>query len=123
MSFLKKNKVECLVFAVLLLLSLGGMWLMQQGTPQKIATLQREGVVLAEFDLSQETSPQVFSGESGSYHLISVVDGNIAVLEANCPDQICVKQGYQNGEGGPIVCLPYELIIRFSGDNYDEVTG
>ncbi len=114
---------------LLCLLALGGVCLvvifLTPSEPQLFATLEREGQILEVIDLSSVTSPYEFvlEGEN-SYHRISVVTGEIAVTQANCPDQICVHQGYRNQS--PILCLPYQFQITFSGGEglvYDAVTG
>jgi hypothetical protein len=35
--------------------------------------------------------------------------------EANCPEQICVKQSWIQAPGSTIVCLPGEIIIHIDG--------
>ena len=54
---------------------------------------------------------------------VTIKDGKIAVTWAECPDQYCVHQGYQNG-GRDIVCLPNRLVITFlGGQEIDGVSG
>ena len=47
------------------------------------------------------------SGEN----LVLVEPGRISIQAANCPDQICVRQGAITHSGVPIVCLPNRLVI------------
>lgn len=42
-------------------------------------------------------------------------DQRVRVIEADCPDQIDVKQGYISRVGEIIVCLPNKLIIEIKG--------
>ena len=58
----------------------------------------------------------VFESKDGSYNAVTVRAGKIAVTEANCPDQYCVKQGFCNS-GEQIVCLPHKLVISFVGES------
>ena len=51
----------------------------------------------------------------GGYNTVTVRDGKIAVTEASCPDQYCVRQGFVN-RGRDIVCLPNKMVIRFLGE-------
>ena len=51
----------------------------------------------------------------GGYNTVTVRGGKIAVTEATCPDQYCVRQGFCNG-GRSIVCLPNKLVISFVGE-------
>ena len=53
--------------------------------------------------------------ENGT-NTITVKDGKIAVTEADCPDQYCVRQGFCNG-GKQSVCLPHKMVISFMGES------
>lgn len=55
-----------------------------------------------------------FETEYG-YNLIEVADGKVRVIEADCPDQLDVKQGYISKVGEVIVCLPNRLVIEIKG--------
>ena len=41
--------------------------------------------------------------------------GRIRVSAADCPDQVCVEQGYISDGTVPIVCLPHGLVIEIVG--------
>ncbi len=49
------------------------------------------------------------------YNLIEIGDERIRVIEADCPDQIDVKQGYISKTNEMIVCLPNRLVIEIIG--------
>jgi len=50
---------------------------------------------------------------------ILVKDGTIKVIDADCNDSLCVKQGLASKVGESIICLPHELIIEIKGDESD----
>ena len=62
-----------------------------------------------------EDQTHTFRSDSSGYNTVTVRDGEIAVTEADCPDQYCVRQGFVN-HGRAIVCLPNKLIISFMGE-------
>lgn len=76
--------------------------------------------------LSDVTEPYTIqlTGENGT-NTISVENGRICVSSADCPDQLCVKQGWQSSGITPIVCLPNKLVIEFerSSDTTTEADG
>jgi len=58
------------------------------------------------------------------YNLIEIGDKKVRVIEADCPDQLDVKQGYISRPGEVIVCLPNKLVIEIKGigdDGEDDV--
>nr|WP_302417650.1 NusG domain II-containing protein [uncultured Romboutsia sp.] len=49
-----------------------------------------------------------------------VVNGNeIKILDADCKDELCIRQGSISKVGKTLICLPNELIIEIKGDEYD----
>ncbi|RKI70159.1 NusG domain II-containing protein [bacterium 1xD42-67] len=87
-----------------------------QRTRAPVARITRDGVLLEEIDLEETQAPRSFllEDERGR-NLISVEQGRIRVLEADCPDQICVDQGWISDGTVPIVCLPHRLMIQIVG--------
>lgn len=49
------------------------------------------------------------------YNLIEIGDKKVRVIEADCPDQLDVKQGYISRVGEVIVCLPNRLVVEIKG--------
>ena len=43
---------------------------------------------------------------------IRIQDRTVRMIEADCPDQICVSRGLIQKSGQSIVCLPHRLVIR-----------
>lgn len=85
-------------------------------TPSPVARITRDGVLVEEINLNQVTKPYSFTleDESGT-NTVQVERGRIRVSGADCPDQICVGQGWISNVGLPIVCLPHRLMIEITG--------
>lgn len=54
-------------------------------------------------------------------NIVSIKDDKIAILEADCPDKVCMNPGYINKPGQSLVCLPHRLMIEIKGDSEDDV--
>ena len=85
-------------------------------TDAPVALISRDGVLLEEIDLSRVDAPYslTFEDESGT-NTVLVERGRICVSEADCPDQICVHQGWISDDIIPIICLPHRLLIEIVG--------
>ncbi len=46
------------------------------------------------------------------HNKVLVEPGQISILDADCPDKLCIKQGKKSG-GIPIICLPNGVSIVF----------
>lgn len=51
------------------------------------------------------------------YNLIEITPNSARILEADCPDKLCVVQGAISKAGQTIVCLPHRLVIHIEGKN------
>lgn len=80
------------------------------------AKISYQGKVLRTIDLVPGNDKMILqvSGRLGPA-TVEVEGGKIRILEANCPNQICVKQGWIQNPGASIVCLPGEIIIHIDG--------
>lgn len=87
-----------------------------RGEDRPAARITRDGVLLEEIDLNKVDQPYTltFEDESGS-NTISVERGRIRVSEADCPDRVCVNQGWISDGTVPIVCLPHRLMVEIRG--------
>ena len=59
----------------------------------------------------------------GGTNTIEIKDGRVRMLEAFCPNHLCIRQGWIRFENQSIVCLPNRLsvIVRGTDDSYDYV--
>ena len=78
------------------------------------ADLYQNGKLLQTIRLDTVIGEYTFEikGESGATNTVCVRPGNIAIVSASCPDQICVHQGFISSSLLPITCLPNRLVIR-----------
>lgn len=59
------------------------------------------------------------AGDADGVNRLSVRDGQIACVYADCPDQICVKHGYIGLQTETIVCLPHRMIVTVLAEGED----
>jgi len=80
------------------------------------ATITAGGQVVRTIDLDPAGDKMTLqvSGRLG-LATVEVAGRKIRMLAANCPEQICVKQGWIEDPGASIVCLPGEIIIHIDG--------
>jgi len=69
-----------------------------------------------------ENREVAFRTEKGIMRL-EVRDGSVRVVEADCPNRICVRTGWRSREGDVIVCVPNRTVIRILGSGKNEVGG
>lgn len=102
-----------LILALVLLTVLAAAFLVWQKLPGREgvrAVVQVGGQQKQELDLSRDQEFWVGDAEIGR-NLIRVEDGTVMVVQADCPDKICVLTGPISQEGEVIACLPHGVII------------
>ena len=115
------NRRTALLAGVLALavLACAGFLLWQSGHAQAAVTAQiyQYGELVEEVRLDQVTGSYTIplSGEDGSENLVEVEPGRIRVVSANCPDQVCVRQGWISDASVPVVCLPHQVVLEITG--------
>ena len=67
-----------------------------------------------EIPLTREMAGRHTFTDGGITYTVEVEEGRVRMADIGCPDQICVKTGWVNGDM-PIVCLPSRLIIEVKG--------
>lgn len=78
-----------------------------------VADIYQNGGFLQSIPLKADTSSQfTIIGENGCYNEVTVKNGAIAITEANCPDKLCIHQGYISNSLLPITCLPNRVVIQ-----------
>ena len=97
------------------------LWQRAHAQSAVTAAVYQYGELVEEIRLDQVTEPYTISlaGEDGAENVVEVAPGRIRVASANCPDQVCVRQGWISDASVPIVCLPHQVIIQVTGgDSY-----
>lgn len=84
-----------------------------------IAEVYQNGTLVRTINLKTVTDPYEFTleGDGEAYNIVRVEPGKIAIIEASCPDKVCVHTGYISDSLMPITCLPNHVIIRIGADS------
>ncbi|MCH5269273.1 MAG: NusG domain II-containing protein [Lachnospiraceae bacterium] len=104
-----------LLLSLLLAASAGCLLYGRYKAPKALyAHIYLQGELLTSIDLRTVTETYTFTVEipEGGSNTIGVKPGAITVLDADCPDRLCVLTGYTDSTLLPIICLPHGLIIR-----------
>ena len=117
---MKTKTWAALVGGFLLLSVIAALIVYLRPAPGTVANIYRDGEPLCSVDLSLVTEPYEFTLTDGrGSNVIRVEPGRIAVVDADCPDRICVKSGWHSDSAAPIVCLPHRLVIRIEKNAAD----
>ena len=104
---------------LLAVLACAGFLLWQRAHAQVgvTAEIYQNGELVETIRLDQVTEAYTIlvEGEDGAENLVEAAPGRIRMKSADCPDQVCVHQGWISDSTVPIVCLPHQVIIEVTG--------
>lgn len=108
----RKRTVLILALALLVAATVSFLLVQRQRSRQEgtKAMVQVAGQESRELDLSKDQELWVGDPEIGR-NLIRVKDGTVMVVQADCPNKVCVLTGPISGEGEFIACLPHGVLI------------
>ncbi len=66
------------------------------------------GVLVARYPLDEDITVAL----NGGTNTLVIKDGKAAIIDADCPDKICVKQGWVSRMGECITCLPNKVVVE-----------
>lgn len=70
-----------------------------------------DGNIIRECDIGRDETIEV-SGYNGGHNTVIIKDGQVSVIDADCPDKVCVDTGMINAPGQTIVCLPHRVVVE-----------
>ncbi len=118
------KKGDLILILLIAILTIGSwFYISSLRSDQVTALVIQDGVVIHEIDLSTVEEPfqlRVEDGQGG-YNIIAVERGRIRVVEANCPEQVDVLQGWISEPHQSLVCLPHRLVVKIQGQAQSDV--
>ena len=121
-----KTRTWIIILSIILAVSilLSAVIFLRKPSSLSVQILQN-GNCIKEINLNDVESPYKFTveDENGGSNTILVEHGRISIIEADCPDQVCVRRGWLSNDAAPIVCLPHKLVIQTVAEtDVDSVT-
>ncbi len=117
---MKKGDV-IIIFIILLVGTLGllGKFIIGQSSDEKRLIITKDKIILHDILLTDDLSDAIKIGDNTEYNIINIRNGVVKVLEADCKNQVCIKDGIIVKVGEILVCLPHKLTIEIKGKNPD----
>ncbi len=112
------SRWDLLVAAVVLSLSFGLYFLCTGFVGEPVyVEVEVAGKPYACYEMAQYKEPETVEirTEYGC-NILRISSQEVRVVQADCPDQLDVKQGAIHKSGETIVCLPNKLVIKISGE-------
>lgn len=106
-----KNKKPIIILLALVIVCAGAFLLIKNADRGTVAVIRLDGKVYDRIDLARvEESYELEINTAFGRNTVLVEPGAISVIYADCPDQVCVKQGKLTGGECPLSVCPTDLL-------------
>lgn len=102
----KKELIFILGITAVALLMWGVMFLMHRGNYGTVR-ITVNGTEYGTYSLSEDQTISI-----NDTNICEIKNGEVRMIEAECPDHLCLKQKAIGNAGGTIVCLPNKVVIE-----------
>ena len=62
------------------------------------------------YPLDRDRTVEIF--REGHRNIVEISGGKVHMDSADCPDKLCVKQGWISREGETVICLPHQVVVE-----------
>ncbi len=118
MKFKKKDLILVVGVVVIALLA-GAAHFLLQGSGKEQVVVKIDGVVDATYDLNEEQEIIINNGSN----VLMIKDGKADMIEADCPDKLCVDQRVISKNNESIICLPNKVVVEVLSPEESELDG
>lgn len=116
----KGDKITAVIIILISLTLFIGINATQINSGKNYASIQIDGKEVEKITLGQSSKKQYTYETEYGLNIIEVDNEKIHMHEADCDDQICVRQGYIENSGEMIVCLPNRFVVEIKNDKGNE---
>lgn len=110
----KSAVVIVVVLAVLVVVSILFYGNRRQGNTVLIT---QNGKNIGTYPIGSDKTVQIKDSNGKITNTVCIRNGEVYMENADCPDQICVKQGHKSKDGESITCLPNRVVVEVRGDD------
>lgn len=121
---MKLKKLDYVIILVLIVItilsSLGTFLLSRRHYDEKYVVISVDGKLYRELPLDKNTETINIKSSKGT-NVVQITGGKVRILEADCPDKICIKDGSISEPGQMLVCLPNKVVVQVKGQKKTEL--
>lgn len=113
----KTFKNDLIVFVIILII-IGGLFLFKSKQQGSFIEITKNKEVYGYYSLDKDQIIDI-----DHENKVQINNHEVYMIEATCPDKLCIKQGNIEKKGATIVCLPHHLVIEIKEGNEQKQDG
>lgn len=116
---IKKNDIILIIAVIIIGLSVMAFLNLNKTEGSKVLLIVNDKTVKS-FPLSKNITYS-YKSKNGILNTFRIKDGYVEMLEATCPDKLCVRHKKIHFNHETIVCLPHKLVLEIVGGEKQDV--
>lgn len=120
-SILKSKKKEIIAVLILIIIAVVSFVCIKffaEGKGKYVKVYVNEKLTKT-FDLTKDR--EYFIETKIGYNLLIIKNEKARILDADCPNKICVDKGYISKNGESIICLPHHIVVTIESSEDKDV--
>jgi hypothetical protein len=118
---MKLKPLDIVVIVVLVFITLGSSAAAfinsNKSYNNKYVEIEVKGKLYKKLPLDNSSNERIQIDTDLGNNIIEIINGKIRILDADCPDKICIQDGSISKPGDILVCLPHKVVISIKGQN------
>jgi hypothetical protein len=118
---MKLKPLDIVVIVVLVLIALGSSAAAfinsNKAYNSKYVVIEVQGKLFKRLPLDNSRNERIQVNTELGSNIIEVANGKVKILDADCPDKICIQDGSISKPNQILVCLPHKVVVQIKGEN------
>ncbi|ERI90118.1 hypothetical protein HMPREF1982_04058 [Clostridiales bacterium oral taxon 876 str. F0540] len=120
---MKLKPLDIVIVVVLIFIALGSSAAAfinsHKSFNKKYVEIEVKGKLYKKLPLDNSSNERITIDTDLGKNIVEISNGKVKISEADCKDQICIKDGSINKPGDVLVCLPHKVVVQIKGENSD----
>lgn len=120
------KRLDIIIIVLLVTISLVSLgiykWNSSRDYEEKFVEISVDNELFKKIPLNDNVKDETFtiSTDLGT-NIVVIENGKVGISDADCPDKLCVKDGFISNPGEMLVCLPHKVVVEVKGQRVSEV--
>lgn len=114
------KRLDIIIIAIIVIISIASLGILKisndKNYEEKYVHISVDGELIKKIPLDTISNGEEFTVKTKlGVNIIKIENGMVGIIDADCPDKICVKDGPISKPGEMLVCLPHKVVVEIKG--------
>jgi len=120
------KRLDIMIIVLIVAISIASLGILKMNSnkqyEEKHAEIYVDGELIKTISFDDTTNAEPFTVKTElGVNVIKIQNGKVQIIDANCPDELCIKDGPISKPGEMLVCLPHKVVVEIKGYSKNEV--